>query len=115
MSAASPPKKIAMTLNIKPGMIDEYMTHHNNIPAEVPVALHAVGMRNFTLWNWGDRLFYNAEYVGTVPFEEAMQQYSEMPGVKEWEALMHKYQDRIPGSEGDVVWWQECKMVYEQA
>lgn len=103
-----------MTLNIKAGMVDEYIAHHTNSRAEVRAALHNVGIRNLSLWNWGERLFYYAEYVGTEPFEAAMARYAEMPGVKEWEDLMHKYQDKIPGSAGDV-WWQECKLVYEQA
>lgn len=114
MAEAVPPKKIAMTLNIKAGMIDKYIAHHANSRAEVRDALRAVGIRNLSLWTWGDRLFYYAEYVGTEPFEQAMARYADMPGVKDWEELMHQYQAKIPGSEGDV-WWQECTKVYEQA
>lgn len=106
-------KKIAMTLNIKPGLVQEYIDHHANSRPEVRNALRTVGIRNLSLWTWGDRLFYYAEYVGTEPFDEAMDRYAKMDGVKEWEELMHKYQEKIPGSTGDV-WWQVCDLVYEQ-
>lgn len=103
-----------MTLNIKPGQIDEYIEHHAHSRAEVRKALHSVGIRNLSLWNWGDRLFYYAEYVGEEPFDQAMQRYSKMQGVSDWEQLMHKYQQKLPGSQGDV-WWQPCQLVYYQA
>lgn len=108
------PQKIAMTLNIKPGLLEEYIAHHANPRPKVQAALHEVGIRNLSLWNWEERLFYYAEYVGSEPFESAMARYAEMDGVKEWEELMHKYQDKIPGSKGDV-WWQKCRLVYEQS
>lgn len=107
-------QRIAMTLNIKPGQIDEYIEHHAHSRAEVRKALHSVGIRNLSLWNWGDRLFYYAEYVGEEPFDQAMQRYSKMQGVSDWEQLMHKYQQKLPGSQGDV-WWQPCQLVYYQA
>ena len=70
----------------------------------------------FSLWAWKNRLFYYAEYVGSEPFEKAMAKYAEMPGVKDWEELMHCYQEKIPGTEGDTdVWWQQCTPVYHQA
>lgn len=68
-----------------------------------------------SLWAWGDRLFYYAEYVGSEPFETAMARYAEMPGVKDWEELMHRYQDKIPGTDtSSDVWWQQCTQVYHQ-
>lgn len=35
--------------------------------------------------NWGNRLFFYAEYVGDEPYEEAMKKYAAMPRVQEWE------------------------------
>lgn len=69
-----------------------------------------------SLWCFKNRLFYYAEYVGSKPFEEAMDEYAEMPGVKEWEELMHSYQAKIPGTDpGSDVWWQPCVQVYHQS
>lgn len=107
-------QRIAMTLNINPKMVQEYIDHHAHSRPEVREALSSCGIRNLSLWVWNDRLFYYAEYVGSEPFEDAMARYADMPGVKEWEELMHKYQVKIPGSEGDV-WWQQCQLVYYQS
>lgn len=107
------PQRIAMTLNIDPTKVQEYIDHHADSRPEVRQALTSVGIRNLSLWVWNDRLFYYAEYVGNEPFDEAMSRYAKMPGVKDWEHLMHKYQVKIPGSEGDV-WWQSCQQVYHQ-
>lgn len=106
-------QRIAMTLNIDPNNVQEYIDHHAHSRPEVREALSSVGIRNLSLWVWNDRLFYYAEYASKEPFDQAMARYAEMPGVKEWEHLMHKYQVRIPGSEGDV-WWQRCQLVYYQ-
>ena len=111
---SSSPMRIGMTLNIKKGMLKEYIDQHNAARPEVQQALRECGIRNLSLWCWEERLFYYAEYVGKEPFEKAMKRYAKMPGVQEWEELMHKYQEKLPGSEGDV-WWQECKNVYYQA
>ncbi|PXF41622.1 hypothetical protein BWQ96_08633 [Gracilariopsis chorda] len=107
-------KRIAMTLNIKPGQIQQYIDLHAHSRPQVRNALHSVGIRNLSLWNWGDRLFYYAEYIGDEPFDQAMDRYSKMDGVSDWEQLMHKYQQKLPGSEGHV-WWQPCQLVYYQA
>lgn len=113
MASKDNPMRIAMTLNCDPKTIDEYIDHHVHSRPEVRDALTSVGIRNLSLWVWEERLFYYAEYVGSELFDEAMAKYAKMPGVAEWEALMHKYQVKIPGSEGDV-WWQRCKQVYYQ-
>mmetsp|Transcript_38533 Transcript_38533/g.151936 ORF Transcript_38533/g.151936 Transcript_38533/m.151936 type:complete len:112 (-) Transcript_38533:961-1296(-) len=107
------PMRIAMTLDIQEGKLEEYHQHHINSWTEVENALRSVGMRNLSLYSWESRLFYYAEYVGSIPFEEAMEQYAKMPRVQEWEALMHKYQKQLPGSTGDV-WWQPMKEIYHQ-
>lgn len=117
-SAAPSPEKVlrlGFTLDIQPGKIDEYIAHHASSRPEIVAALRGVGIRNLSLWNFENRLFYYCEYVGERDFEEAMEEYAKTPGVEEWEALMHTYQAKIPGTtpESDV-WWQKCRPVYHQ-
>eukprot|EP00884_Botryococcus_braunii_P018152 jgi/Botrbrau1/501/Bobra.110_2s0131.1 len=107
--------KIAMTLDLKSGKLEEYKQQHDSIWPEVKDALHAVGLRNISLWAWENRLFYYAEYRGERPFGEAMESYEAMPCIKEWEALMHTYQKQLPSDHaGSAVWWQPCHQVYNQ-
>jgi L-rhamnose mutarotase len=89
---------------------------HDEQWPELHDALHSVGVRNLSLWNWENRLFFYAEYIGDEPFEEAMKRYAVMPRVQEWEELMHNYQQQLPGSSGDGdVWWQPMSCLYHQA
>lgn len=87
---------------------------HDEQWPEVHDALHSVGVRNLSLWNWENRLFFYAEYIGDEPFEAAMKRYEVMPRVQEWEELMHNYQQQLPGSSGDV-WWQPMSCLFHQA
>lgn len=49
----------------------EYKAHHDNSWPEIESALRSVGMHNLSLWAYGERMFYYAEYVGDVPFDQA--------------------------------------------
>mmetsp|Transcript_18276 Transcript_18276/g.38173 ORF Transcript_18276/g.38173 Transcript_18276/m.38173 type:complete len:127 (-) Transcript_18276:166-546(-) len=110
------PLRMAMTLDIQPGKFQEYFDYHQAVWPEIQHALHEVGVRNLSVWNWESRLFYYCEYVGERPFAEAMQIYSQMPRVQEWEELMHKYQQKLPGAANvaEDVWWQPCTLVNYQ-
>jgi L-rhamnose mutarotase len=93
----------------------EYKEQHDNIWPEVKDALRSVGLRNISLWAWENRLFYYAEYVGQDPFDVAMATYEKMPRIKEWEELMHTYQQKLPGQDASSdLWWQPCQQVYNQ-
>ena len=95
--------------------MEEYKQVHDEQWPEVHDALHTVGIRNLSLWNHGHRLFFYAEYIGEEPYEQAMERYSAMPRVAEWEALMRgKYQQQLPGSE-EGVWWQPMRCLFYQA
>jgi L-rhamnose mutarotase len=74
--------RVAMTLDIKKEMLDEYVAAHAHPRPEVVKALRAVGLRNLSLWVWRERMFYYAEFVpiGKETFSEAMARYAEMPG-----------------------------------
>mmetsp|Transcript_17281 Transcript_17281/g.37287 ORF Transcript_17281/g.37287 Transcript_17281/m.37287 type:complete len:117 (-) Transcript_17281:737-1087(-) len=115
MATAVPKRvqRIGMTLDIQEGKIDEYKRLHDEQWPEVRHALESVGVTNLSLWSWENRLFFYAEYVGEEPFEVAMEQYSKMPRVQEWEELMHNYQKQLPGSKPDV-WWQRCTELFHQ-
>ncbi|KAA8491512.1 UPF0734 protein [Porphyridium purpureum] len=108
--------RIAMTLDIAPDDLAPYMEAHKQVPEEVQHALTSVGIRNLSLWVWNEsRMFYYAEYVGSEPFEDAMARYAKMPGVKEWEQRMHKYQKKLPGTPEDSdVWWQPMINIVHQ-
>jgi L-rhamnose mutarotase len=93
MASSVPPhaqvQRVAMTLDIKPELVDEYIAAHAAPRQQVVDALRSVGLRNLSLWVSRERLFYYAEFapVGGETFDEAMARYAKMPGVKEWEEV----------------------------
>ena len=82
-------QRVAMTLDIKPELVKEYIAAHATPRQQVVDALRSVGLRNLSLWVSRERLFYYAEFVpiGNETFDEAMARYALMPGVKEWEQV----------------------------
>jgi L-rhamnose mutarotase len=82
-------QRVAMTLDIKPELVNEYIAKHATPRQNVVDALRSVGLRNLSLWVSRERLFYYAEFapIGRESFDEAMVRYAAMPGVKEWEEV----------------------------
>lgn len=105
------PLRIGMTLDIDPSDVSAYKSHHDKSWPEITKALKSVGIQNLSLFNYGSRLFYYAEYIGKEDLDKALERYAKMPKVQEWEELMHKYQKKLEGSEGDV-WWQPMQLIY---
>jgi len=68
--------------------IDEYYEHHQNVPEKVQTALRSVGIRNLSLWYWGSRMFYYAEYVSEEPFDEAYEMHPDSHTLSgQWRSL----------------------------
>jgi L-rhamnose mutarotase len=115
-------QRVAMTLDIKPERLEEYIAAHATPRQHIVDALRAVGLRDISLWVFRERMFYTATWVATdgrETFEDAMARYAAMPGVTEWEEKMHEFQVRIAGTEDTEgaakdVWWQKCTEVYHQ-
>jgi L-rhamnose mutarotase len=82
-------QRVAMTLNVKPELVEEYIAAHANPRQRVVDALRSVGLRNLSLWVSRERLFYYAEFapINNETFDEAMARYAQMPGVREWEEV----------------------------
>lgn len=98
--------KVAMTLDLRSAAaLAQYKARHDEIWPEVTSALASVGIRNVSLWCWGTRLFYYAEFQsvdGRETFEAAMARYSRMPRIAEWEREMHAYQRPLAAQEEEA-------------
>ena len=76
----------AWTGCIKPGMRDEYKRRHDEIWPELKALLKKAGIRNYTIWRDGDRLFGYYECEKGVAYAEQAQANS--PVVDRWNAYM---------------------------
>jgi L-rhamnose mutarotase len=105
-------KRFGEVLGLEPGRLDEYRKHHAEIWPEIAEAIHAAGIRNYSIYYRDGQLFGYYEYHGPDDeFEARMQLIADAPRMKEWWDLMGSMQipdpDRAPGS-----WWSPMEEVF---
>lgn len=49
--------RVAWTARLRPDMVDEYVREHGNVWPEVLAEIRATGMRNYSIFLFGDRVF----------------------------------------------------------
>lgn len=79
-------ERFAWMGRIKPGMQQEYKRRHDAIWPEMVEVLRAAGIRNYTIWSDGDRLFGYYECEKGIAFAEKTQ--AESPVVDRWNEYM---------------------------
>ena len=79
-------EKYAWTATIKEGTLPEYRRRHDAIWPEMVEILKAAGIRNYTIWQTGNRLFGYYECEKGAEFAAKTQAESEV--VKRWNAYM---------------------------
>jgi L-rhamnose mutarotase len=58
-------ERVAMTLDIKPDRVQEYIKAHATPRQNIVDALRSVGLRDISLWVFRQRMFYTAAWVAT--------------------------------------------------
>lgn len=107
-------KRFGQVLGLRPEKLEEYVRHHAAIWSEIAEAIHAAGIRNYSIFHRGGTLFAYYEYVGP-PEEYAarMDVLAQAPRMREWWDLMEPMQipdpDRDPGT-----WWSDMDEVFHQ-
>jgi L-rhamnose mutarotase len=79
-------EKYAWTGRIVEGMIDEYVKRHDDLWPEMAQMLESAGIRNYSIWNAGDRLFGYYECENGVDFAARTQK--EHPITAKWNEYM---------------------------
>ena len=111
---------IVQIVDLKPDCYEEYVEAHKSVP--VKAELEAVGLSNIRVHTWRPddksvcRLVLSATWKATKEgesFEQAMERYMTLPGVKEWETWMDRLKARLPGQAiGEPPRWERCECVY---
>src|SRR5579871_1227824 len=98
--------RCCLTLDLKddPRLIAEYRAHHDAIWPEVVRSLKDAGIQELEIYLLGTRLFMILETVEGFSFEEKLKADAANPKVREWEELMWKYQQPLPGSKPGEKW-----------
>lgn len=99
-------KKYCLALDLKKDdvLIAEYKKYHEKIWPEITESLIDAGIVNAEIYSVGNRLFMILEVHDSFSFEKKTAMDDENPKVQEWEALMWKYQQKLPFSKKGEKW-----------
>lgn len=99
-------KRYYLTLDLKndPELIRQYEEHHKKVSPEIVRSIRDSGIDNMQIYRFENRLFMIMEVNDNFSFEKKQKADSENAKVQEWEKLMWKYQQPLPGSSEGEKW-----------
>ncbi|GAB3367301.1 L-fucose mutarotase [Arachidicoccus ginsenosidivorans] len=99
-------KTYALALDLKndPVLIKEYEAYHKNIWPEIVASIKDSGIQHMKIYRTGNRLFMQMTVGEDFSFEKKAAADDSNPKVIEWEELMWKYQQALPGAAPGEKW-----------
>lgn len=85
-------------------LIAEYEAYHQNVWPEIKDSISTAGITDMEIYRFGNRLFMIMEVDDSFSFERKGVMDAANPKVDEWEKLMWKYQQAIPGAKPGEKW-----------
>ncbi|GAB3917323.1 L-rhamnose mutarotase [Mucilaginibacter boryungensis] len=95
---------LALDLVNDPALITEYEAYHQNVWPEIKDSITSAGITSMEIYRFGNRLFMIMETDGSFSFARKGEMDALNPKVQEWEQLMWKYQQAIPGARSGEKW-----------
>ncbi len=95
---------LALDLDDDEALIAEYEHYHKSVWPEIIASIKDAGITNMEIYRFGTRLFMIMETDDTFTFERKAAMDEVNPKVQEWEQLMWKFQQAIPGSKPGEKW-----------
>ena len=98
--------RFCLTLDLKddPALIAEYETWHKNVWPEIIESIRTSGIENMQIYRFSNRLFMIMEVNETFSFDKKGTADAGNEKVQEWETLMWKYQQGVPGAKPGEKW-----------
>jgi len=99
-------KRYCLALDLKDDddLIKEYEQYHKEIWPEIVQSIKGSGIERMEIYRTGNRLFMIIEATDDFSFEEKAKADAANASVQEWETLMWKYQQAMPGREPGEKW-----------
>lgn len=99
-------KRYCLALDLKDdvALIAEYEAYHQNVWPEILQSIKEVGIEHMDIYRTGNRLFMIMEVNDAFSFENKAAADAANEKVQEWETLMWKYQQALPGSKPGEKW-----------
>lgn len=95
---------LALDLVDDPTLIAEYEAYHGQVWPEIIKSILDSGIINMEIYRFGNRLLMIMETNDTFTFERKASMDEVNPKVQEWERLMWKYQQALPGAKPGEKW-----------
>jgi L-rhamnose mutarotase len=95
---------LALDLKDDPQLIAEYEKHHEKIWPEITKSIKDAGIDDLEIYRLGTRMFMVMEVNGNFSFEAKAKADRDNPRVQEWEQLMWKFQQALPGAKPGEKW-----------
>ncbi|WP_091399542.1 L-rhamnose mutarotase [Arachidicoccus rhizosphaerae] len=99
-------KTYALALDLKddPELIREYESYHKRIWPEITASIKESGIEHMQIYRTANRLFMLMQVGEDFSFDKKAQADNNNPKVQEWENLMWKYQQALPGAAPGEKW-----------
>ena len=99
-------KKFCLALDLKEdaALIAEYEEYHRNVWPEILQSIQESGILTLDIYRVANRLFMIIEAEDGFSFEKKSALDAANPRVQEWEQLMWKYQQALPGARAGEKW-----------
>ena len=95
---------LALDLKDDPKLIEEYEAYHEQVWPEIIKSIKESGIINMEIYRLQNRLFMIMDVNESFSFERKKQMDEGNPKVEEWEQLMWKYQQALPGAKKGEKW-----------
>lgn len=99
-------KRYSLTVDLKDdtALITEYEAYHKQIWPEIRESIVSAGITDMQIFRLGNRLFMIMETEDDFSFDRKAAMDASNPKVQEWEQLMWKFQQPLPGSKPGEKW-----------
>jgi L-rhamnose mutarotase len=95
---------LALDLVDDAALIAEYEAYHENVWPEIKNSITNAGIIQMEIYRFANRLFMIMDVNDEFNFVKKAEADAADPKVQEWEQLMWKYQQAIPGSKPGEKW-----------
>ena len=103
---------LALDLRNDPQLIKEYEEYHKKIWPEIAISIKESGITNMEIYRFQNRLFMIMETTEDFSFEQKQKMDDRNPKVQEWEKMLWRYQQALPGfKEGEK--WRLMDKIFE--
>ncbi len=98
--------RYCLTLDLKddPALIAEYRRHHEIVWPEIIKSIRDSGIEDMEIYLLGARMFMIMEVSESFSFEKKARTDRDNCKVQEWETLMWKFQQALPGTKPGEKW-----------